>query len=77
MEPTSLIIQFKSECYKRYLIANPKRIKASAIHYFEQFTILANKYQILEAQNKQLKSALAQAHLANPSSLPTFIDEVI
>ena len=77
MKPLSTSIQFKSECYKRYLSANPDRVEALAIAYFEQFIVLSSKYQKLTAQNKRLKSSLAQAHRDNPPSLPEFIEPTI
>lgn len=77
MKSLSISIQFKSECYKRYLAANPDQAQAFAVAYFEQFTVLSHKYQKLEAQNKQLKSSLAQAHRDHPPSLPGFIEATI
>ncbi len=77
MNSLPLSVQFKSECYKRYFVENPDDAQELAIAYFEQFTVLADKYKQLEAQNKLLKSALKKAHQANPPSLPKFIDPIL
>ena len=77
MNSLPLSIQFQSECYKRYLIENPDLAQEFAIAYFEQYAVLADKYQKSQAQNKLLKSSLKKAHRDNPPSLPKFIGNII
>ena len=73
MNNLPLSIQFQSECYNRYLIEYPDLAQDFALSYFEQYAVLAEKYQKLQAQNKLLKSSLKKAHLDNQPSLPKLI----
>ena len=74
MESLPLGLQFKSECYKRYLINNPDLVQEFAIAYFEQYLVLEEKYRKLADQNRMLKSVLMKVHR---DSLPQFIQNIL